>query len=282
MKKMLLVLQTYPGDFEQARALMRLIADLEPGYNHTADFMLCVRKGMQLPRAELDYISTKFLTRTFETRNAVSGWPNGCNMMWMEAACHVAYRSKRAEWDYEVMLTFEPDCVPLRKGWIEELYAEWKRSRPATFVGNYVCPAPDGTVNKIPDTFHAHYNGNMMVATDFIDKLPEMRTPAMHGGWDMYFASRIIPLGKPSRLIYSDYRRGLPDQQEMSEEEIFAARERAPGNPLHGEVLQPCLLHGCKKLSAIDHVRRRLLEAPAPAPKKLTVRKKKLTEASGV
>lgn len=259
-KKLLLVLQTSPYDFEQAKELMKLIADLEPEYNHRADFMLAIRKDMSFPRAELEYISSKFAVHTFQMRNLVDGWPHGCNIMWMEAATHVAFKCKRGEWPYKVMLTFEPDCVPLRKGWIEELINEWERSQPATFVGHYVCPHKDGSVGKHPDTYYAHYNGNLMVATDFVDKVPNMRGPAMNSGWDMFFASYMIQLGRPSRLIYNDYRRHVPEFQDMSEEELFSPRQRPEGNPLHGEIIRPCFLHGCKKLSAIQHVRNRLLK----------------------
>lgn len=265
-KKLLLVLQTSPYDFEQAKALIRLIADLEPAYNHDADFMLCIRKDMSFPKAELEYLSSKFRVHTFQTKNLVDGWPMGCNIMWMEVATYVGFKCRRGEMDYEAMLTFEPDCVPLRRTWIKELKEEWRRNQPCTFLGHYVCKAPDGTVGVIPDTWHPHYNGNMLVSPNFVDTCPSMRGPAMHGGWDVYFANSIIQNGRPSRLIYNDYRRHSPQFQEMSEEDLFAPRQRAPGNPLHGETLYPCFLHGCKKLSAIEHVRNRLLNSPTPPP----------------
>lgn len=179
MKKFLLVLQYWEGDRREAEDLVRLIADLEPSHNREVDVMLCARFDSGHSQPVVDHVSRKFDIYTHRTRRRETGWPAGPNAMWFDCITRV-YELRKAKHlpEYEALLTFEADCCPLRPGWLDLLYAEWKRAN-VKFMGDIL---------EYPGQ---HMNGNLFVSGDMalLGKLAhKIMGCAPSGGWDFLLA----------------------------------------------------------------------------------------------
>jgi hypothetical protein len=179
MKKFLLALQYWEGDKSQAGETIKLIADLEEKHNPEVDVLLSCRFDCKHDGGVVSYVRRKFDTYTHVGRRRGVGWPAGCNDLFWDTVTRIyelCHAKKLPQ--YSGILTFEPDCSPIRPGWLELLYADWSRAK-VKFMGNVV-PAPA-----------EHLNGNMVMSGD-IDLLRKMATKilgcAPSGGWDFLLA----------------------------------------------------------------------------------------------
>ena len=99
-----------------------------------------------------------------------------------------------------------------------------------------------------------------MVSMDFWKKCPGMFHPPSRGGWDAALAYAILPNGYPSRLIWSDYQLGMPNNPWRGDDYLWETkRYNSPENALYGQDLKPCWLHGIKTMQGIAAVRKKLL-----------------------
>lgn len=179
--RILLALQFWKGDRDQAMRAARFIADLEPEISTKADFMFSARFDCPQDPATVAYVSTKFRTFTHKSRRRGVGWPIGCNELWAGTTSHIyqSIASKQMP-AYKAILTFESDCVPMQHGWIERLSAQWDEEK-ARRHGALACM---GAWLRYPGP---HINGNMMISgephhlswlTDAVSRV------GRRGGWD--------------------------------------------------------------------------------------------------
>lgn len=188
MKKILLAIQFWKGDKNQACRLAEFLADLESKRCEIADFLFVARFDCPQSLETIKQVSRKFNVFTYTSRRRGTGWPMGCNELWL-ATMEWAHNMKGAGKipDYSAMFTFEADMVPLYKNWISHLQLSWEREHvrrngQLTVMGAWL---PNGMTPGL-----GHINGNCLCSLDpaishemirIINRCPVI------AGWD-YFA----------------------------------------------------------------------------------------------
>jgi hypothetical protein len=231
------LLQCCPLDVEAAVELCALIADLEPGKRLGSEFWVVYRKDTPSDplRQALKHLQAKFHQVHFHPApNFGEGWPHGSNMLWGSAIL-LAATGKRENWTRcDGVLTFEPDCVPLRHGWLPALEREWVAGG-AEALGHVHQKGEDGE----------HLNGNAVFATDIATRYPQLMESRPDCGWDYYHRELLRGIARDTALISQQYK--VPT---TTPDELFSIRK-------HGQA--PALFHGVKDGSARAAVRERLL-----------------------
>lgn len=201
MKKILLLLQFWEGDRDQAMRTARLIADLQPGFCDIADFMFVARFDSTNDGKTMDYVSRKFHVHSHvNTGRRGVGWPSGCNDLFFGSIDHV-YSHRLAERlpDYKAVLTFEADCCPLHPEWVSTLSAAWDKAGTKMY----------GPVVSGPG-MNEHCNGNTFVSGD-LEHLRwlarEIGGCSPHVGWDYLLYPKFLARGvKNAPEMRSIYR----------------------------------------------------------------------------
>lgn len=225
-KKILLALQFWgdrkTGDWADAMRLARFIADLQPEFSETVAFQFCARFDSKPDPRTVDYVTEKFETEVFVSpRKHAVGWPYGCNELWSSVVMDLHNRRSAGELkDIECAFTFEPDCVPLRKGWADTLHKTWIATGRKTVLGAY---------SEVGPKKWGHINGNMVIDVDLYRRVPAVLGTAPQNAWDMAMAPAFKAAGwEPSDVIANWYRRtSVPDTE-------MAALLETPAVVLHG------------------------------------------------
>jgi len=251
---LILALQFYDGDKQEAMALAKLIADIETERRDDVAFVFSARNGTSADPAVIRYVEQKF-TNVFSTvsKSKRTGWPAGCNDLMAEtyAFCINLVRTKKVQ--ALGVLLMEADAVPLAKDWINQLKEEYKLCLDA---GKFVM----GPWLKKGDAPLEHVNGNCILHIDFWQKCKVILRPPVFGGWDATLASNILPHAYPSKLMWSDYHLDTPRNPWRGCDYLWQAkRYGAKENKLYGQDIFPVWLHAAKGYKAMDCVRDRLL-----------------------
>lgn len=250
---LILNLQFYSGDKEQAMQLARLICDLEPDRRDDVVFMFSARFDCTHDEDTINYVWKKFKHVIIHTtkRKAV-GWPDGPNKVFADSyeRCVEMHKKGALPGNISAVLFMEADCIPLTKDWINRLIDEYKA------CGKKIL----GAWLKKGDAGSEHINGNCIISLDFWRKFPAIFNPPSRGGWDATLAYGILREAAPSRLIWSDYRLGTTDNPWKGCEYLWGPREYGcEENALYGEVLFPVWYHGIKTDQGIACVREKLI-----------------------
>lgn len=211
-KKFLLAIQYWAGDKAQAGETLKLISDLEGGKNSEVDVLLSSRFDCDHDSGVVKYLQRKFDVYTHKGRRREQGWPAGCNALWFDTITRIYELCTAGRLPiYSGILTFEPDCSPLRPGWLDLLYADWDRAK-VKFMGNIVSAPAE------------HMNGNMVVSGD-LDVLKKLSTKIMgcapSGGWDFLLASIFKRAGwYGTSAMRSEWNRNAPFTMQELEEQL--------------------------------------------------------------
>lgn len=236
--KILLALQYWKGDRDQAMRLARFIADLQHGHSDLADFLFVSRFDCGHDDETVKYVSRKFDTHTFISRRRGKGWPHGSNDLWFALIEHVNDQiEKRRFRHYKAVFTFEADCVPLSPRWINHFIEQFdaaNATRPTYVMGALL---PNGP----------HINGNALFKCDlaftrWLSKTVSAAPP--RAGWDYVLAGAFAKWGWAVLAGLKSYWNSpsLPEsqiEQEFREGTVF--------------------IHGIKDDSLLTSARRRLL-----------------------
>lgn len=250
-RKLLLCLPFSPHEINQARELVKLWVDLEDKFNEDVTLVLFSRFDIEpnaIGKDVIDYAKTKFKVLTEKCRRKGKGWPAGCNAL--EVGAYEWFVEKtRTGMDIEYIMLAESDTVPLRRGWLGEIINEAYDAK-AKMLGAYFTKE-EGC---------AHINGNCVLHKDAWKDIKGIWQVPSRRGWDCHIGLKALAVGTPSRLIWQDYRLGAPDNPWKGDDYIFAPKSYGGSkNPLYGQTLQPCFLHGIKTLDGINAVRKRFL-----------------------
>lgn len=239
VSKILLALQYWRGDQAQAMQLARFIADLQARHSDQADFLFSGRFDCPHDRDAIAYVSKKFNTHTYISRQRARGWPHGPNVLWYETMNCVQDNIEKKKFPhYKAVLTFEADCVPMSPDWITHFHREFDKAneRRATYVMGALLPSPG-----------LHINGNALFKCDlafmrWLTKEVSASPPSM--GWDYHLARDFQKWGwaeMPKQLSWW----GAKTLPEQTIAELFDA----------GTIF----FHGCKDSSLLNAARKRLL-----------------------
>lgn len=228
--KLLLALQFFNGDRDQAYRLARLIHKMQSGPSQTADFLFTWRFDAEHDPKMTALMQEKFKVHTHKSRMHHAGWPNGSNAIWCDLMLKL---SERQGLGYKAVLTFEADCVPLTMDWIERLSAEWDKQQKYAVGHIHPCHGP-GDVSQL------HLNGNAMYSCNPM----HLKEIARHGcptGWghDVLFAKYVQKLGWADTNVIRSFWRS----KDFDNERLSALLDQGTA-----------MLHGCKDSSLMDLV----------------------------
>jgi len=238
--KILIALQYWGGDREQAGKLAEFLADLEPKHSDLADVLLvnrndCVPLGPEVDRR----VSRKFNLWKYQAPRGNVGWPAGCNSLWRNTIgwTQSMMDAKRIP-RYKAIFTCESDGCPVLPDWIARMSQAWDiANKPKP-----VCVA--GPIVEIPGR---HMNGNLMVSGDPETLRWVLRSAdgiRVNAGWDWVLSPIFEKRGwaNVSGMVSYYNTRGYTVEQ-------FAKAQQA----------QLIWIHGVKDYSLIEHGRRFLI-----------------------
>jgi hypothetical protein len=124
------------------------------------------------------------------------GWPVSCNRAFEQAAWHSYHVAKQS------FLWMEPDAVPLKSSWLDDIEAEYKQcGKP--FMGDFVKIA-----GVLPNGID-HMSGIAVYHWDMPRILPSVFNND-HAAWDIVSGREVIPQMHRTKLIHHDW---LPTKQ---------------------------------------------------------------------
>lgn len=159
--KILIALQFWQGDKEQAMQLARLLADLEPKHCDRADLLLVSRFDCVVDQATVKHVARKFNTFSYISKRRGTGWPHGCNELFF-GMLEWFYHKKEAGQipNYKAVFAIEADGIPITPNWIARLNEEWdeiNRNAKVYVAGAWLNDGPHGV---------GHINGNALFSGD--------------------------------------------------------------------------------------------------------------------
>jgi hypothetical protein len=243
--KILLVLQFWAGDRAAAQRLAAFIADIQESHSAEADFLVVNRFDCDpLDAAVTAALSRKFNVYTYRSTIHITGWPGGCNALWLSAMEWVSsmIEARRVP-GYKAIFTFEADGAPIPADWVRRLSTAWDQANAITTV-TIAGPMVGGPGYSI----HAHINGNCLITGD-VKKLAEIKRSAWAVsptvGWDYALAGWFAGNGWANipemRSYYNSAAFSPADYQKMVDENLI-------------------WVHGDKSGCLIDYGYRRLMK----------------------
>lgn len=197
-RRIVLCLQYWEGDREQAMRNARRIADNEPNFRDDFEFCFVARFDCAHDQETIDYVSKKFFVSKYTGTRRGKGWPFGCNDVWTDLMQESYRRVRSGEWaQVRALFTFEADCVPVHSDWLSRLTAEWTATE---LEGKWLTgwhsehPGPVG-----------HMNGNLMCHPFLFNFLPQIVGCSADIAWDCAFAPVFQSHWRPARFLENLY-----------------------------------------------------------------------------
>lgn len=168
--------------------------------------ILLLPRDVVLPETLNPYLDLWGDKRRFDENSKVTGWPLGPNLVFQQVLWF--YHHKKMEGPF---LWCEPDCIPVRPTWLDDLWGEYNSvGRP--FMGGLV-----NVMNVNGQRIPKHMTGNAI----YPDK-PYLLAPAMlearMTAWDVFAAPQIMQHAHFSDQIQHEYRgKQIESVEEMRE-----------------------------------------------------------------
>lgn len=234
---MIIALQYWSGDEQQALALARLLADIEQERRGDVVLVLSRRKDCPLSeeaRRTESYCSPKLPTMLFQSKREETGHPDGCFGLWAGTVAHIHELWQRGSipWNMgHTVFTCEADGGPVRRDWIDRLTSAHARSR-SLFLR---------VTGAVMDTPIPHVNGNLVLDLSLWADYPGLAACPPGAAWDVHHGTILLREARSSLAIRNDY-----EATDLTVGYLSAvARETA-------------WVHGCKDGSVIRYARRHL------------------------
>lgn len=224
---LILAIQYYDGDKEQAEELISLLCDIEAGKSYKdVHLLISYRYDSQPPEAWIVEKAKKTFITTIVKKGIrnQTGHPAGCNALWMDTMVHASELGNARQIDY--VFTFEADCVPIKKDWIDSLRRELVIAKEQ---GKKVI----GHVNEQTDHCIEHINGNAVFHTQLVRNFPILTTCPPSEPWDLWIVKHTKNFWFPSSFIFNAYRKsGWGDEnfielQKKGHSMVHGIRDRA-------------------------------------------------------
>lgn len=242
--KILLALQYWEGDEENAYNLAKIVSDIEEEYNNEAIFMFSGRFDTRpIDQKIIKYVSKKFETIVHKGKTQKTGHPDGCNGLWLDSMKYANYLVKNKKKDIDAVFTFEPDCVPIKKDWIKNIHNEW-REKQCLVLGHFVSQH-----KYISD----HINGNMVVSPFILDMIFDKKIPEKQA-WDVVLYNEFKYLCKQSNEIFSIidiYNKPIENLGNL----LNATKIHDQNNYGLNKRIKPSFIHGIKDNSGIKLIK---------------------------
>lgn len=245
-KRLLVVLPFTESDRNLALTLLGWIGTLGRQSEHSCLLIADVRQPMDqirqvATRAALVFKRVDYVSTPFALPNET--WPFGANWMFETALRTISTRKSITPF-----LWLEPDVVPMRRGWLEEIERTYFESEKP-FMGQIVFPRKKG----LPDRM---LSGVAVYPADaHVRLLSRVVQQKMKKAFDVFTSDISVPHTWPTRLIWNFHGEpGLPP--------TFVSL-KTPGSPRNAITpdripKSTALYHRCKDGSLIQLLRKTL------------------------
>ncbi len=217
--KILIALQMWEGDREQAMRLAKFLADLELKHSDSADFLLVHRFDCKAPSDVVPGLSRRFNTFTYKSPHCDTGWPLGCNALAdFTAEWALAMIEAKKCPAYKAIFLCEGDGAPVQRGWVEKMSAAWDRANekePIFQAGPYIPPPLE------------HINGNCLINAHpkALKWFCQGRWKTKAGGWDWVgweaFKERGAVDVPGMRSLYAKLRFTKEEWQQLVDDDVL-------------------------------------------------------------
>lgn len=180
------------------------------------------------------------------TKQAVKGWPQGSNALFK----HAAIEMKKIG---EPFLWLEPDAIPLKPGWLDELEYGYKFCGESFFGRKYL--------NNMPGRNGHILSGISVYPADTINLVISKLND--REAWDVAIAPIVVPQAQDTKLIHWCW--GTPELQPTF---VEVKQPNSPVNILTLSSLEPeaVLFHRNKDGTLIKLLRKRLFPSLCKVP----------------
>lgn len=191
MRKLLVILPFHRGDFQLALDLLKWIEELG-GCKDFSILLLASHKVLNLEMLRIDVAAKltfgEVILERCNTGLQDESWPRGANMMFRRGCQIVHERFKRP------FLWMEPDCVPLKPGWLGFLEDEYQRcGKP--FIGNIRKQTTNPALPEIYLPGCSIYPANAQ-------SILHSRWNPVTVAWDVTTAGITVPMAAETALIF--------------------------------------------------------------------------------
>lgn len=241
---MICVLGFAQTDANQAIDLLRFCKELGGSPNHdillvadcATDYNLCLEAKKCAGEA---FRSVTLITNSC----AVRGWPQGANSLFAAA-------SKYAHCVHEPFLFLEPDCTPLKPGWLDAIEAEYNAEPKKPFMGCVYKSDSPGLAGEFLSGISVYPPDSVFN----VDAAPK-------SAWDVTNREHMLKHGKHTDLIWNFW-----GTRNLSPTFVEAKTPQTPINAFTLADIPPkaVLQHRCKNGTLIQLLRKKLFP-PAPA-----------------
>ena len=181
-------------------------------------------------------------------QDGFSGWPLGPNQMFSDAASR-CYASN------EPWMFWEPDCVPMKSGWVDDLETEFKR-KPAILGHQY-----EGGMATNGKNIYKMIVGSAIYPPNFLDFCPSARSldnynlayrnsGVVPDPWDVRCRWNFLAIGRNSPLLRTYWK---SVNYQWKDEKIVFFAEDSEAQAIQGVTCpdrivssQAVVSHGCK------------------------------------
>jgi len=265
---LLVILPCHQGDVAQSETLLRWIKELGNVSEHSLMIAADAEVPQEKVKALLDIVRGEFHSvRAMIVNTGVKGWPQAANLVFRAVARQVNEFYK-AQW-----LWLEPDTVPLRASWLNDIAEEYTRC-PKLFMGCILdAERPiEGLPNKYMSGVAVYPTNTYELLTDLWKdarftapsnpKLSMEQRQANVRAFDMLAANFIVPRAHHTPLIQHFWGTSY------STPPIFKAA-RTEADPMNTVTLDmvksdAVLFHRCKDIEGFLALLRIRLEAKKP------------------
>lgn len=249
-QQLLVVIPYHAGDVAQARQLLNWIGEISP---KLGPHCCMLAADAAVPLDTITEIGNKAKqifyfaeTAIINTPPLAEPWPKAPNAMFRIASQHVMEVYKLP------FFWMEPDCIPLKPSWLDELAISYSRC-PKRFMGSLI-------QSRQPPMPPVHLAGCAIYPADTSKDMAQFTTDATP--WDIANSPYVVPRTMSTPLIHHHW--GEPKLPPTFKE------TKADGDPVNTCTLafirsEAAVFHRCKDGTLIDVLRKQRNSEPAPA-----------------
>lgn len=242
-----IVFAYHNGDAELALLSAKAITAFGINMGHKAT--VCATNDTALLHEIIEELKKSFPeVGRIQAQDGYNGWPLGPNQMFCDVSAHCY--SVNEPWMF-----WEPDCVPMKSGWADDLEAEFKR-KPAILGHQY-----EGGMASNGKMIYKMIVGSAIYPPNFLDLCPSARSldnynlayrqaGTMPDPWDVRCRWNFMAIGRDCPLMRTYWR---SVNYQWKDGKIVFGAEDDEGKAIQGVTCpervissQAVVIHGCK------------------------------------
>lgn len=186
---MICVLPFCPSDAHELRSWLLWNKQLGGCKNHRALLVADAAVDWEDALSFVQIAEQQFASVSITSPEApVVGWPQGPNTMFLTASRFIAGMTDREPWFW-----CEPDCIPLRQGWLDAIAEEYAK------CGKCYMGAIVQLEQPIPNLPELHLSGCAVYPPDALNEVGAFCNGSQ--AWDMAMARIVVPKSANTKLV---------------------------------------------------------------------------------